>query len=164
MKNLCPCGSKIDYDNCCRPFIKGESAAPTSEKLMRSRYSAYVKKDIDYLYKTLHSTARADFDPKATRDWAENNKWQGLQILKTIAGDVTDSEGSVEFVASFTENGKDRKHHEISHFKKEAGRWYYVDEKRPENKPFMREASKVGRNDSCPCGSGKKYKKCCAFH
>jgi preprotein translocase subunit SecA len=28
-------------------------------------------------------------------------------------------------------------------------------------KPVRREASKVGRNDPCPCGSGKKYKKCC---
>ena len=28
-------------------------------------------------------------------------------------------------------------------------------------KPIVREAAKVGRNDPCPCGSGKKYKKCC---
>ncbi len=28
-------------------------------------------------------------------------------------------------------------------------------------KPFVRESDKVGRNDPCPCGSGKKYKKCC---
>lgn len=27
--------------------------------------------------------------------------------------------------------------------------------------PYIRENPKVGRNDSCPCGSGKKYKKCC---
>jgi hypothetical protein len=26
--------------------------------------------------------------------------------------------------------------------------------------PFVREAAKVGRNDPCPCGSGKKFKKC----
>lgn len=26
---------------------------------------------------------------------------------------------------------------------------------------FVREGEKVGRNDQCPCGSGKKYKKCC---
>jgi preprotein translocase subunit SecA len=31
---------------------------------------------------------------------------------------------------------------------------------RPQNQPF-RAAPKVGRNDPCPCGSGKKYKKCC---
>lgn len=29
------------------------------------------------------------------------------------------------------------------------------------NKPVIRENAKVGRNDPCPCGSGKKYKKCC---
>jgi len=27
--------------------------------------------------------------------------------------------------------------------------------------PYVRETPKVGRNDPCPCGSGKKYKKCC---
>jgi HEAT repeat protein len=27
--------------------------------------------------------------------------------------------------------------------------------------PYRRESPKVGRNDPCPCGSGKKYKKCC---
>lgn len=31
----------------------------------------------------------------------------------------------------------------------------------PKKKPIKREAGKVGRNDPCPCGSGKKYKKCC---
>jgi preprotein translocase subunit SecA len=28
-------------------------------------------------------------------------------------------------------------------------------------KPVKRESEKIGRNDPCPCGSGKKYKKCC---
>jgi len=33
---------------------------------------------------------------------------------------------------------------------------------RPEvQSPAKREADKVGRNDVCPCGSGKKYKRCC---
>lgn len=30
-----------------------------------------------------------------------------------------------------------------------------------EQQPFVREGYKVGRNDPCPCGSGKKYKQCC---
>lgn len=30
------------------------------------------------------------------------------------------------------------------------------------NKPIVRKEKKIGRNDACPCGSGKKYKKCCA--
>lgn len=32
---------------------------------------------------------------------------------------------------------------------------------RKEASTFRREDPKVGRNDECPCGSGKKYKKCC---
>ncbi len=35
-----------------------------------------------------------------------------------------------------------------------------VEETAPGN-VFHRTESKVGRNDPCPCGSGKKYKKCC---
>jgi len=27
--------------------------------------------------------------------------------------------------------------------------------------PFVREGQKIGRNQPCPCGSGKKYKQCC---
>jgi uncharacterized protein len=30
--------------------------------------------------------------------------------------------------------------------------------------PSFTSANKVGRNDPCPCGSGKKYKKCCGLH
>jgi preprotein translocase subunit SecA len=33
--------------------------------------------------------------------------------------------------------------------------------KKPINKPIVNKGAKVGRNDPCPCGSGKKYKKCC---
>ena len=29
------------------------------------------------------------------------------------------------------------------------------------NKTVVNEGPKVGRNDPCPCGSGKKYKNCC---
>ena len=36
-----------------------------------------------------------------------------------------------------------------------------TDEETPVNKPTVRDEDKVGRNDPCPCGSGKKYKKCC---
>ena len=30
-----------------------------------------------------------------------------------------------------------------------------------EKKPYVRKGAKIGRNDPCPCGSGKKYKNCC---
>ena len=39
---------------------------------------------------------------------------------------------------------------------------YYEDDlDDEEEKPFIRVSPKIGRNDPCPCGSGKKYKKCC---
>jgi len=155
MNNLCPCGSKIDYEHCCEPFIIGKCSAPTAEKLMRSRYSAYVKKNIDYLFRTLHPDARADFDAKATQAWAERTQWTKLEILNA------DNKDRVEFIASYIENDKHKKHHEISIFKKEAGCWYYVGQEKPEYKTLVRTAPKIGRNDPCPCGSGKKYKKCC---
>lgn len=36
-----------------------------------------------------------------------------------------------------------------------------LDWMKPEIPTYVREQPKVGRNDPCPCGSGKKYKKCC---
>ena len=29
------------------------------------------------------------------------------------------------------------------------------------NKPYEKKEAKTGRNELCPCGSGKKYKRCC---
>jgi SEC-C motif-containing protein len=85
----------------------------------------------------------------------------GLEICSTEQGGVDDNDGLVEFIASYRENGVVRSHHEISRFKREAGRWYYVDGDAPKVETYVKEQPKVGRNDPCPCGSGKKYKKCC---
>lgn len=38
---------------------------------------------------------------------------------------------------------------------------YFEEDFRKDRTPFVREEKKVGRNEPCPCGSGKKYKKCC---
>jgi hypothetical protein len=35
------------------------------------------------------------------------------------------------------------------------------DAREPRGLPFQREGGKVGRNEPCPCGSGRKFKKCC---
>ena len=159
--NTCPCGSELSYTECCEPLIKGEKAAETPEQLMRSRYSAYVKKEIDYLATSLHPDHRKDFDPKSTRDWAESAEWDKLEIVRTQNGGPDDSEGEVEFIATFTQKGKMMKHHELASFKKEEGKWYFVDGKAATPQQYVRSEPKIGRNDPCACGSGKKYKKCC---
>lgn len=158
--NACPCNSGRDYKACCEPFLKAETLPPTAEALMRSRYTAYVVKNIDYIEKTHHPKQGGDFDREAAQKWSETAKWLGLEVVATEGGGQNDASGEVEFVARFEIDGKSFDHHERSLFKREEGRWYYWDGKIVQ-KPFMREEPKVGRNDPCACGSGKKAKKCC---
>lgn len=159
--DMCPCGSELQYAECCGPLIKGERPAETAEQLMRSRYAAYVKKEIDYLEASLHPDHRKGFDAKSTRDWAESAEWHKLEILGTKAGGAEDAEGEVEFVATFTQKGSEMRHHELATFAKEAGKWYFVDGKAATPQQYVRSAPKTGRNEPCSCGSGKKFKKCC---
>jgi len=161
--DTCPCGSTIGYEECCGPLIKGERQAATAEQLMRSRYSAYVLKEVDYLRWSLHPDHRSDFNEETTRAWAERSEWQTLEIRGTVGGGPEDSEGEVEFIATFTDNGTKHEHHEMSSFRKESGTWYLVDGKVMPPKQVVRTEPKTGRNDPCPCDSGKKFKKCCGL-
>ena len=159
--DLCPCGSKQDYSSCCGAVIGGARRAATAEQLMRSRYSAYVKKEIGWLRSSLHPSQRADFNEATTREWAERAEWLGLEIVNTVKGGPSDSDGKVEFIAAFSESDKKQEHREVSTFEKVDGIWYFKDGKPLAAATVKREAPKTGRNDPCPCGSGKKYKKCC---
>ena len=86
--------------------------------------------------------------------------WQGLEVRAVTDGGRDDETGSVEFVARFRLRGEQRAHHELASFRRERGRWVCAGgEMNPKGPP--RQVAKVGRNDPCPCGSGKKYKKCC---
>ena len=157
----CCCGSGLDFNDCCEPILSGARPAETAEALMRARYSAFVTKQADFLHQSLHPDHRSDHDVAATRRWAENSQWLGLEILAVNAGGKDDEEGTVEFVATYKERDLVKPHHEISTFRKLDGVWYFVDGKLIPPKTEIRNQPKVGRNDPCPCGSGKKYKKCC---
>lgn len=158
--SLCPCGSGLPFEACCGPIIAG-APAPTAEALMRSRYSAYVKHDVGHLERTLAANERKDFAPDEARKWAETSEWLGLQIIRTEKGGATDDVGLVEFSAKFRVEGKDQEHFETALFGRENGQWVYTGQVAPAGQTVRREGPKVGRNDPCPCGSGKKYKKCC---
>jgi SEC-C motif-containing protein len=159
--DTCPCGSGRPYESCCKPIISGTAAASTAEALMRSRYSAYVKGAVDYIVSSCvqGEDEAQGIDIEATRRWSEKSTWLGLMIVSTDKGGSEDSEGTVEFIATYVLDGLRDSHHEISHFVKTDGVWLYESgEMIPET--VVREGPKVGRNDPCPCGSGKKYKKC----
>ncbi|MPY61262.1 YchJ family protein [Streptomyces spongiae] len=115
---LCPCGLAETYETCCGRFHEGGVAAPTAETLMRSRYSAFVKRDEGYLLRTWHPRtrpARVDFEPGL--------RWTGLEILKTTDGSAFHSTGTVTFRASYRGGAL----HERSRFERVDGAWVYVD-------------------------------------
>ena len=86
-KTTCPCGSGRDYSACCEPIIKGTSLATTAEELMRARYTAYEKQEIDFIINTCEANGdKTDIDRDATKAWSEESTWHGLKILRTEKG------------------------------------------------------------------------------
>ena len=163
MKNEdnCPCNSGKTFGECCGPIIAGEVKAETAEALMRARYSSYVSGDIGFLKTSSVKATQEEFDEAASRAWSKNSRWHGLEIISTTGGGKGDKAGTVEFRATYTAGGEFCNHHEVSQFVKEKDGWKFVDGELVGETPVVREEPKVGRNDPCPCGSGKKYKKCC---
>ena len=129
---------------------------------MRSRYSAHVLARVDYLVATHDAESRDGVDRAAVERWARQSEWRGLEIVAREAGGAGDDEGLVEFRATYRDRagGAVVVHHERSRFRRRDGRWYYRDGTTVKAAPARR-AAEVGRNDACPCGSGKKYKRCC---
>ncbi|WP_343562195.1 YchJ family protein [Kiloniella sp. b19] len=126
----CPCCSGLSYGNCCAPFHKGTARPETSEALMRSRYAAYVKQQIDYLRETLWPSEQRKFDALGTLQRATQSEWLGLEIVACEKGLADDQQGTVTFVARSRFEGmpfgETHEQREKSLFKRKAGRWYYV--------------------------------------
>ncbi len=164
--STCPCCSEKAYEDCCGPFHAGERHAPTAEALMRSRYAAFARGEIDYLVRTIPLLDRKGFDKKGSAEWSRSSEWTGLEIV-SAKDNAGGKKASVEFIASFSQNGNDYTHHEIARFDRVGDRWFYVDgrvlptetEAEDEDSASMAPS----RNGPCPCGSGKKYKRCCGL-
>ncbi len=156
----CVCGIGESTETHCLPVIKGQKPAETAEALMRSRYAAYVLGEIDYVLATHTEDAAKDVDRQSTEAWSKNSEWQGLEVVATEAGSPNDQRGTVEFIARYKVKGMNVQHHERAEFEKVNGKWLYKEGKEISPPPIKREGPRVGRNDPCPCGSGKKYKKC----
>ncbi|GAB6042316.1 YchJ family protein [Endothiovibrio diazotrophicus] len=150
----CPCGSGKGFAECCGPYLAGEAVAATAETLMRSRFTAYAREAFDYLKESWHPATRP---PELRAGDGAKVEWTTLEVVDTAAGGEGDEIGEVEFIAHYLLDGKPSRIRERSQFVRQDGRWYYVDGREPP----QRNAPKVGRNEPCPCGSGKKYKKCC---
>lgn len=119
----CPCGSELSFNQCCRPFHDGK-AAPTAEALMRSRYSAYVLANGNYLHRSWHASTRPT---KKSLQQLPPTQWTGLSIVRTEQGGINDTVGLVEFIARYQEGLQIKQLHETSRFVREGGRWFYIE-------------------------------------
>ena len=165
----CPCGTGFPYTDCCGPLIRETSPADTAEELMRSRFTAFAKGLWSYIEQTKYPDGQELSAWYKTKFMHDEISWIKLDIIDVKKGGHFDKEGEVSFVAHYEENGEKKRLQEISKFIKEEGKWFYNEHESkiissaPSSvaKTFVRDQPKIGRNDPCPCGSNKKYKKCC---
>ena len=124
----CPCGSGATEAACCGPLVAGEHRAVTALALMRSRYTAYVRGNVDYLIATHAAESRTGLERTEIQKFTRTTLWLGLEIVTTVAGGEHDAEGIVEFVASGVTRGQAFRQHERSRFRRDGdGAWCYVD-------------------------------------
>jgi len=157
----CPCQSGKSYHACCESYITGERFPSHPEPLMRSRYTAYTQVNIPYIMETMRGKPLEGLDPKKAHEWASQVEWHRLDLIREVISDETPEVGFVEFKAHYHIRNKPHVMHENSEFHRIDGRWYYVGDVSLKKITVVHKEKKIGRNDPCLCGSGKKYKNCC---
>lgn len=143
----CPCGSGESLESCCGKYLSNKQYPNTPEQLMRSRYSAYVLKDEDYLLKTWHESTR----PNSLELKDDSSQWKKLKIISA-------SDNEVQFAAFFS-NSINNKECLFSLYEKSLfvneNHWLYL-------QGNDLKTTALSKNMPCPCRSGKKFKRCCA--
>lgn len=173
---ICPCqinpvsdaiGAPLLYQDCCQPYHDGllnkeadGIKAETAERLMRSRYSAFVLVKPNYIVKSTLPAQQKLLDIQAIENWAKETDWAGLEIV-THMPKLGKRHAQVEFKAYFKTNENLQAHHELSAFVKVTdkadndARWYFLD-------PTV--SMSVSQKQPCVCGSGEKFKRCCGAY
>ena len=127
----CPCSSGMSYESCCEPLHREKQRAATAEQLMRSRYSAFVFAEVNYLIATHpdSSTPLLQRRKELSKN-CRDARWLGLKIKSVEAGGVGDLEGTVRFEATFGAGGQRNVMSEISLFQRRdgnlKGNWLYI--------------------------------------
>jgi len=124
---------------------------------MRSRFTAHVARDYGYLHRTYFTSSQ---EPYVEEGPTPANAWTRLTIHSHTLGASPDL-AFVEFSAFYVHEDGEAALQEKSEFRRVEGDWFYIRALRLGPAPFKSTAPKAGRNDPCPCGSGKKYKHCC---
>ena len=153
----CPCGSGKTFGDCCEAVHTGRRQPATAEELMRARFTAHVAHNFRFLHDSHRPTAGK---PYVEEEGVPAMHWTKLVVHSHEIGRDAD-QAFVDFSAYGTEEGVEKVLHEKAEFLRIGGAWLYHREARLGPAPFKSTAPKVGRNDPCPCGSGKKFKHCC---
>ena len=146
----CPCGSGQAFTACCEPYILGKSLPPSAEALMRSRYSAYATKHYPYILLTYAESEKQNLDIESLKTHDQQTQWKRLEIIRA-------KDNEVEFKAYYMSSGDYYCMHERSQFVQENEHWLY------QSGEMLQQTGKldISRNSICPCGSKKKFKRCC---
>jgi len=126
-ESLCPCKSRLKYSACCMPFHYGRGRPETAEQLMRSRYSAYFFRLVDYLVDTTHPDTRDRGLRQELEQSINEVNWSFLTVVAVSKGGEEDKTGKVEFIAEYYFKGQLHQLHERSRFKRYKGVWKYLD-------------------------------------
>ena len=137
-------------------IMSSEKWPETPRKLLEARYDAMVSGRVDYLMETHHPDTREQVDRQALEIWSKESKWDGIQL------EAEESEGDRAFISFSVRFEKDFQmltQRERAEFRKSNDCWFYFDSEFLKPDP-IRNTARVGRNDPCHCGNGKKFKKC----
>ncbi len=150
----CECGKDTTFAECCGRFLDGSHKPRTAEELVRSRFVAFGLGNFDYIEQTQLDPLEAGVRNR------EAPEWEYLEILSCQEGSDSDEYGTVEFVAYYR-LGEQRRHRELSRFVKVDGEWRYKDGDISDEPVSESAGSSADPDDPCPCGSGRKFKRCC---
>ncbi|WP_350562143.1 YchJ family protein [Psychrobacter sp. CAL346-MNA-CIBAN-0220] len=173
---LCPCQvspslafltTPVTYSDCCQPYHDGidrvdGAKANDAERLMRTRYSAFVLLKVGYIVATTVPAQQDLLDVDAIESWAKETDWAGLDIIQHTPN-LGKRHAQVEFKAFYTTSEGTQAHHELSTFvritdksaSENKERWYFLD-------PTV--AMTMSQKQPCICGSGEKFKRCCGVY
>lgn len=129
----------------------------TARALLEARYQAFVEGQIDFILNTHHPETREQVDRQSIEAWSSQSKWEGLSIESEK---VEEDKAYITFTVRYSKDNQTVNHREYAEFRKVDGQWYYFDSVFPKPETIRRDGEKIGRNDPCSCGSGKKFKKC----
>jgi SEC-C motif-containing protein len=125
--------------------------------LLKARYEAFVRGDVDFILESHHPETRSQVDRESIRKWSQESKWLGLEVEGL---EDHQDHAHIRFKVEYERDFSKFTHAEIADFRKYEERWYYYDSEFPNPETNRRSQEKIGRNDPCHCGSGKKFKKC----